>query len=60
MMALIVEDDKETLEDISLAYGAYLDNEKLGENRFFEKVTSCDNNCEQCGYCDELVKKSLS
>ncbi len=41
----------------SLDFGAYLDNEELGENGFFDKVTSCDNNCETCSYCDDLAKK---
>ena len=41
----------------SMINGAYLDNEKLGECGFFDKVTSCYNDCSRCSYCDELAKK---
>ena len=39
--------------------GARLDNRMLGEQGFFEKVTTCDNNCEQCGFCEALAKKVI-
>ena len=48
-----------SLKRFSLAYGAYLDNKGLGEEKFFEKVTSCDRNCNQCNYCLELAKKLI-
>jgi len=41
----------------SLANGAYLDNERLGECGFFEKVLACDKDCTRCNYCDELTRK---
>lgn len=41
----------------SAVYGAYMDNEKLGESKFFETVTSCDNDCKNCGYCQQLAGK---
>jgi len=43
----------------SIKYGAYLDNKKLGELGFFEKVTSCDRNCTQCNYCKNITNKLL-
>ena len=46
-----------SLNVFSLAYGAYLDNARLGEYEFFNKVTSCDRKCNRCSYCQELAKK---
>lgn len=43
----------------TINYGAYLDNQSLEKYKFFEKVTSCDNNCRQCSYCGELAGKLL-
>jgi collagenase-like PrtC family protease len=40
----------------SLAYGAYLDNERLGESGFFEKILTCDEDCTRCNYCEELAR----
>jgi collagenase-like PrtC family protease len=48
-----------SLNNFNLEYGAYLDNKSLGEYKFFEKVTSCDKNCHQCSYCEELGKKLI-
>jgi collagenase-like PrtC family protease len=48
-----------SLYHFSLRYGAYLDNKKLEEFNFFEKVTSCGINCSQCDYCAELAKRLL-
>jgi len=45
------------LGNFALRYGSYLNNKSLDENRFFEKVTSCDENCSQCKYCEELAKE---
>lgn len=46
-----------SLRAFSLTYGASLDNEGLEKYKFFEKVTSCDKNCLQCSYCEELARK---
>jgi collagenase-like PrtC family protease len=46
-----------SLRAFSLTYGACLDNEGLEKYKFFEKVTSCDKNCLQCSYCEELARK---
>ncbi|MBM3300468.1 MAG: hypothetical protein FJY85_10975 [Deltaproteobacteria bacterium] len=45
------------LRFFSLRYGAYLDNKKLEESGFLEKVTSCGTDCGQCDYCGELAKR---
>lgn len=37
--------------------GAYLDNESLDKYKFFEKVTTCDKNCIQCSYCENLASE---
>ena len=44
-----------SLNKFGLEYGAHLDNKSLEKYKFFEKVTSCDKNCSQCGYCEELA-----
>lgn len=43
-----------SLYTFGLTYGAYLDNKKLEEYAFFEKVTSCAMDCSRCDYCTEL------
>jgi len=48
-----------SLLSFSLKYGTYLDNKSLDKYKFFEKVTSCDQNCSQCGYCQRLARKLL-
>ena len=40
--------------------GACLNNKSLGSYNFFEKVTSCGRKCNQCNYCEKLVKKLIS
>ncbi len=47
------------LRFFSQRYGAYLDNKKLGESRFFQKLNSCARDCRTCDYCGELTKKLL-
>jgi collagenase-like PrtC family protease len=39
--------------------GAYIDNRYLEEARFFEKVTSCNKNCNNCDYCAAMAKKII-
>jgi len=48
-----------SLGAFSMRYGTYLENKDLDKYKFFEKVTSCDNNCSQCGYCEELAGKVI-
>lgn len=49
----------DSLHVFNRAYGVYLDNKSLGKNGFFEQVSSCDKNCSQCNYCENLAKKLL-
>ena len=44
-----------SLGAFALKHGIYLDNKKLGEVNFFNKVTTCSQKCYQCNYCKELV-----
>ncbi|NLD37302.1 MAG: hypothetical protein GX654_10580 [Desulfatiglans sp.] len=37
----------------------YLDNRGLDNEGFFEKVTSCDHECIDCNYCNELAGKLI-
>jgi len=46
----------QTIPIQSLQSGAYLDNKSLEKYNFFEKVTSCDRNCNKCTYCAEVAK----
>jgi len=45
-----------SLNRFGLEYGAYLDNKSLDRYNFFEKITSCDMNCNRCSYCAEVAK----
>ena len=49
-----------SLGRFALNHGTYLDNKTLEEFKFFEKVTSCGQKCNQCSYCDELAKKLIT
>jgi collagenase-like PrtC family protease len=44
------------LNTFTMTKGVYLDNKKLDSFAFFEKVTSCDRNCEACGYCSQIAQ----
>jgi collagenase-like PrtC family protease len=44
----------------SMNAGAYLDNRKLGESKFFETVTRCDGRCQECGFCGELAEELIA
>lgn len=48
-----------SLLSFSLKYGTYLDNKSLDKYKFFEKVTSCDRNCSQCSYCENIIGELL-
>ena len=41
-------------------YGIYLDNKSLDEYGFFERVTSCGQNCSRCSYCEEIAKELIA
>jgi collagenase-like PrtC family protease len=48
------------LMDASLKYfginhHAYVDNKKLGQYDLFDRLTSCDKDCDACGYCQQLA-----
>ena len=45
------------LYSLGMSYLIHLDNKSLDTLRFFETVTSCNNDCTQCVYCEELVTK---
>ena len=47
------------LNSYGLETGAYLDNKSLSRYGFFEKVTSCGQNCADCSYCAEIAKKLI-
>lgn len=42
------------------SYFKEMDNNVLNDAKFFEKMTSCDDNCEKCDYCDKLLKKAMT
>jgi collagenase-like PrtC family protease len=46
-----------SLRAYTAANGACINNKVLDNYRFFEKVTSCDSNCSQCNYCNELSRQ---
>jgi collagenase-like PrtC family protease len=48
-----------SLGAFALKHGVYLDNKKLGKTDFFERVTSCEQNCIECSFCEELAKKLI-
>jgi hypothetical protein len=43
----------------SMSEGAYLNNKSLGECGFFETVSTCDNKCSQCGYCEKVAEQLI-
>lgn len=45
-----------SLNTFTMTNGVYLDNKKLDSFGFFEKITTCDRNCEACGYCTNLAR----
>jgi collagenase-like PrtC family protease len=48
-----------SLLSFSLKFGTYLDNKKLGDTDFFERVTTCNKKCHQCRYCNDLIRENL-
>jgi len=45
------------LSNYGLQVGASLNNKSLDGYKFFEHITSCDRNCNQCNYCRDLAEK---
>jgi hypothetical protein len=37
----------------------HLDNKILDEIGFFDKITSCDKECDECDYCRALAAKLI-
>jgi collagenase-like PrtC family protease len=48
-----------SINKYGLDFGAHLDNKSLSENGFFEKITSCDRDCFNCSFCDNLASKLI-
>jgi len=46
-----------SINAFGLAYGAYIDNQELGNSGFVDKVTSCSNDCYNCNYCAKLAER---
>jgi collagenase-like PrtC family protease len=47
------------LYSIGMSYFMHLNNKSLDEARFFEHVSSCDKECSECTYCDNLAERLL-
>jgi collagenase-like PrtC family protease len=48
-----------SLNNYNKTYSDYIDNKSFDENRFFERITSCDKKCYQCSFCNELAEKLI-
>ena len=48
-----------SLGAFALRHGVYVDNKKLGELGFFEKVTTCGPKCSRCRYCQETAERVI-
>lgn len=35
---------------------SYIDNDALNSVKFFEKLSTCDDNCDKCNFCKDLMK----
>lgn len=46
-----------SLGAFGLRYGAYIDNKELGESGFFDRVTSCNFDCYNCGFCQKMAER---
>ena len=49
-----------SLNTYTMTKGVYLDNKKIDSYGFFDKVTTCGNNCEACDYCNQLAGKLVT
>ena len=48
-----------SLNRFSLEYGAHLNNKSLEKYNFFERITSCNNNCYECSYCEKVARELI-
>ena len=48
-----------SLLSYSLTFGSYLDNKKLGEIGFWDKITTCNKKCDECKYCETIINENL-
>lgn len=46
-----------SLNSLGIEFGASLNNRKLDQYEFFDKVTSCNYDCSHCHFCEELAQK---
>jgi collagenase-like PrtC family protease len=44
-----------SLNAFSMTYGAYLDSTRLSEAGFFQKLSTCSQQCSSCKYCENLA-----
>jgi collagenase-like PrtC family protease len=47
------------LYSVGMSYFMHLNNKSLDEIHFFDRVSSCDRECSDCSYCDEIARKLL-
>ncbi len=47
------------LYSVGMSYFMHLDNKSLDEIHFFEHVSSCDKECSECSYCENLAGRLL-
>ncbi len=47
------------LYSVGMSYFMHLNNKSLDETHFFEQVSSCDKECSDCAYCNELAQNLL-
>jgi hypothetical protein len=45
------------LYSVGMSQLMHLDNKIFDENGFFDKVASCDKECDECDYCRALAAK---
>jgi collagenase-like PrtC family protease len=47
------------LYSVGMSFFMHLNNKSLDEVGFFERVSSCDKECSECSYCNEIAGKLL-
>jgi len=47
------------LYSYGMSFFTHLENADLEEAHFFEKVTSCDRECIDCDFCEQLIEKLM-
>jgi collagenase-like PrtC family protease len=48
-----------SLLSYSLKVGTYLDNKRLGEIGFWDRITTCNKKCDECRYCEKIINDHL-